>query len=424
VGAARTLSFLAVRHLATRRRQSVVAILGMAIGTAVFVAMTALMTGMEAKFVRETLRVSAHVTLTDERAAAVPAAELRRQAIAELHRGALVGQRRAAPVERDRRIHRAGEIARVLGAEPGVLAAASQLTGRGVASFGAGEVSVELHGVEPKEQERVTPLGLYVTAGSYAELSVRRDSILVGSGVADDLGVRPGDRLSVSVPGHPPRAFLLVAVIDTGIPALDRTRAYLPLVAAQALFDRPDEVNSISLRLADPDRADEIARRASAVTGYRAESWREQNANWLSVFAIQQAVTWVIVSAIVLVAAFGVLNILIMIVMDKRRDIAILRSVGLTRGDIARLFLLEGAVLGGAGAAAGCGLAAAICWQLGRVHISMEGMIKSDRFIINQDPRFYLYGALFALVAGLAASILPARRAAATEPVDVIRGQM
>ncbi len=420
---ARTVTFLAVRHLVSRRRQSIIATLGVAIGTAAFIAMTALMTGMEMKFLRETLRVSAHVTVTDEEAADA-ADELRRDLISRAHGGALVGQRRSVPVARDRRIHRAGEITRALAREPGVLAAAPQLVGRGVATFGAAEVNVELHGIEPAEQELVTPLGDHVIAGAYADLSVRRDAILVGSGVADELGARLGGRLSVSVPGHPPMSFVVVAVVETGIPAIDRTRAYLPLAPAQALFGRPDEVNTIGLRLEDPDRGDDIARRVTAMTGYRAESWREANANWLSVFAIQQAVTRVIVSAIVVVAGFGVLNILIMIVMDKRRDIAILRSVGLTRGDIARLFLLEGAILGGAGAAIGCLLARAITWQLGRVHVPIEGMIKTDRFVINQDPRFYVYGALFALVAGLLASILPARRAASTEPVDVIRGQM
>lgn len=422
MASARVISLLAVRHLATRRRQSLIATVGMAIGTAVFIAMTALMTGMEVKFLRETLRISAHVVLTSDRAAPVPPAELRRRAISQRHGGALVGQRRAAPVERDRRIHRAEEIARALSHEPGVRAAARQLVGRAVASFGAVEVNVEVHGVEPAEQEEVTPLASYVTAGSYGDLSVRRDAVLLGAAVADDLGVRRGDRVTLSAPGNRPLSVVVVAVTDTGIPAIDRSRVYLPLATAQALFGRRGEVNAIGLRLVDPDRADQLARSITAMTGYRAESWRETNANWLSVFAIQQAVTRVIVSSIVVVAAFGVLNILIMIVMEKRRDIAILRSVGLTRGDIARLFLLEGAVLGAAGAALGCALARAITWQLARLSIGVEGVIKTDRFVINQDPRFYLWGGLFALIAGVLASILPARRAAATEPVDVIRG--
>jgi lipoprotein-releasing system permease protein len=159
------------------------------------------------------------------------------------------------------------------------------------------------------------------------------------------------------------------------------------------------------------------------MSGYKTESWQEQNANWLGIFAFQQMVTRLVIFFLLTVASFGILNILIMIVLEKKRDIAILRSVGLTRGQILRVFLLQGLLMGLFGAAVGCGLGAVLVWAVQRIPVHLEGLVRADHIHMYVEDWYYLAASGFAMAAGLLASILPSRKAAATEPVDVLRGQ-
>lgn len=420
----RTTLFIALRHLLARRRQSLVATVGMGIGVAVLIAMTSMMKGFEEKFLHETLRVSPHVTITDEERHATPPEITRREALERRFPDARIGTRRPRPPDRPRRIKQPGELIRWVRAQPGVSAAAGALVGEAFVAFGGKRWPTEVRGVDPVEQEKVTPVSEYVVAGTYEALGAQPDSILLGAGVAEELGAKVGDRVIVAAPGREGISVEVIGIADTGIPPVDRSRAFVPIRTAQALLAQPDTVNHVGIKLDDPGRADEVAAMLDAVTGYETESWREQNANWLGIFALQQMITRVIVSAIVIVAAFGILNILIMIVLEKKRDIAILRSVGLTRGDIQRVFLVEGAIMGLVGATLGCLLGAFVMWQLGRLEVRVEGIVKTERFLLSRDPWLFVSGAAFALAASLVASILPARRAAATEPVDVIRGQV
>jgi lipoprotein-releasing system permease protein len=414
----RTVLFIALRHLVSRRRQTAVAVAGMAISVVVLVAMTGLMMGFQMKFFGETLKVSPHLTVTDE--------ELEPpEPVAERHLGpravtVLLHQR---PAERPQRIKRPNTVVRAALRLPGVLAGAQQLIGQAILAYAERTYPVEIRGIEPELQDRVTPIRGYITAGTFEALSTTLDGIMLGSGVAQKLGVTVGDRITAAGPRGTRVSLKVAAIFEAGIPPVDKTRAFVQLRTAQAILSRPDEVNSIGFRIADTEKAPELARVIGTVSGYRAESWQEQNANWIGLFAFQQLITRMVIGFLLVVAAFGILNILIMIVLEKKRDIAILRSIGLTRSQILRVFLLQGALMGLAGAILGCLFGSIVVWAVQRIPVHFEGLVKTDHVVMHIEPWFYLAASAFAVGAGLVASILPARRGAATEPVDVLRGQ-
>jgi len=411
------IRLIARRHLTARRRQTIIAISGMALGVTALITMTAIMRGFQTKFVNEILRISPHVQVLDEDL--VPERTLAERAFG----AAAVAVMHARPSEQARRIKRPNEIARAAIALPGVEAVAVGLVGRAVVSFSETELSVDVRGIDPPAQDRVTPLGSYVTQGRYEALSTTPDGAVLGSGVAEKLGARVGDRLVAAPPGGQPQSLKVVAVIDTGIPSMDKTRIYIPLRRAQALLGKPDVVNTMGLRLGDIGLADGVARALESMSGYKCESWREANANFLGLFVQMNTITGFSLGILIVVAGFGILSILMQIVLEKTRDISILRSVGFTRRQIQRIFVSEGLIVGVIGATLGCALAFVLVSLLDNLQVPMDGIVKSEKFLVEKSGWHYLGAATFAIGAGLVASIVPARRAGRTEPVEVLRGQ-
>jgi lipoprotein-releasing system permease protein len=227
-----------------------------------------------------------------------------------------------------------------------------------------------------------------------------------------------------AAPGGRPLDLKVVAIIEAEIPPVDKMRAYALLRNVQTLLGKPDIVSRIEIRLWDHEAGFAAADRIERAFGYDAEPWQETNANFLAIFAMQTMIGRFIVGAILLVGGFGILAIQIMIVLQKTRDIAILRSVGLRRNDILRIFLLQGLIIASIGGALGDLFGKIALTQLAKLPVKMEGLVKSDTFLIHEDPAFYVYGVVFALVVGMVASLLPAIRGSRVEPVDVLRGQI
>jgi lipoprotein-releasing system permease protein len=183
-------------------------------------------------------------------------------------------------------------------------------------------------------------------------------------------------------------------------------------------------VGRVEARLRDSDQALEYAGRFEKMFGYDAESWQETNANFLGIFQMQDTIINFVVGAILALGGFGILAIQVMIVLQKTRDIAILRSVGFQRNDILSIFLLQGVIIATTGGAIGCAVGHYLLVLLSHLKTHQEGLVKTEYFLIDDDPRVYVYGVLFAVLVGVVASLIPAIRGSKVEPVDVLRGQL
>lgn len=415
----RTVWFIALRQLWERKLLNGIAIGGVVLGILVLIAMNGIFSGFSMKFTMSILKISPHVIVFDT--------ELRPQpSILARHEGTFVATSVAheVPSDRQARIKRPSEIVRALTQMSEVRAAAPSLAGMALIEYGGKTKSIDIRGIDVDAQQNVTPLGQFVKAGSLGALSVATDGIVVGSGVAADLGLHLGDVVHAAAPGGRPLDLKVVAIIEAEIPPVDKVRAYALLRNVQTLLGKPDIVSRIEIRLWDENQGLAAAERIERMFGYDAEPWQETNANFLAIFAMQAMIGRFIVAAILLVGGFGILAVQIMIVLQKTRDIAILRSVGLRRLDILRIFLLQGLIIALIGGAIGDLLGKLALIQLAKLPVKMEGLVKSDTFLIHEDPRFYVYGVVFALVVGVFASLLPAIRGSRVEPVDVLRGQI
>jgi lipoprotein-releasing system permease protein len=415
----RLVLFLALKQLWARKLLNAIAIGGVALGVLVLIGLNGIMEGFQQKFKGEILKVSPHVT--------VFATELASTAtILERFTGGPTAERvlHQQPSDRTLRIRRPRDLIRTLSEIPGVETACGTLDGQAIVSVGTKDEGVSMRGVVPGEQDRCTPLSGYVEHGSWSELGITNDGVILGVGVADDVGAKVGDRVRLVAPGGRPLSLEVVGIFDAGIPPIDNSRVYVNLTTAQTVLRRPNVVGTLDVRLHDPNAAPELADRIESITGYDAESWQESNANFLSLFDMQNAIISFVITAIMVVGGFGILAIQIMIVLEKTRDIAILRSVGLRRRDILGVFLAQGAVIAIVGAALGDLGGWRLIRFLGSLDVPSQGLVKSDKFLVYEDPRFYVIGVIFALALGLLASLLPAWRGSKVEPVDVLRGQI
>lgn len=412
---------IATRYILRRRRQTLICMLGVAIGVAMFIAMNAMMKGFEVKFIDETVEGSGHALVKNE-----PRETLAPFLDQVYGPNAAIDLVRQKPQDKVAKIRNPQRVLQIIRALPGVVAAAPTVNGNAVVAYGNKETAVEVQGIEPRQAVRVTSIGAKLVEGSeggFERLYSTANGILLGDGVARLIGANLYDSIIVTGPTGTRTTSRVVGIFSTGITPVDYTRSYMLLRDAQVLLDKQNIVSEITVKGDDPEHARALAAQVEEITGLKTESWQEQNQNFLSIFVVQQAITLIICGAILLVAAFGVFNILTMSVMEKINDIAILRSYGLTRADIRNAFILQGLMIGLVGSFLGIGCARLIIWSIRQLHFPVEGLVKSQGILMAERPQDYLNAVLSAFVITLIAAYLPARRAARFNPVDILRGR-
>jgi lipoprotein-releasing system permease protein len=410
--------FIALRYFLSHKRQSLVCIAGVTISVTMFLSMTAMMDGLTDKFITETVESSGHITIKDE------PRETRTLILEKAYTdpNAMLVIEGVKPRETVKKIQNAAGLLAMLDRLPGVIAAAPVVNGSAIATYGTKTINVVVMGVEPERQTKVTTIGENVIAGDFSRLRSVADGVILGRGVADVLGAELDDTVLLSSAEGGRTISRVVGIFETGVTPLDYSRAYMLLNSAQTLLDKKNVVNEIVIRTEDYRAAEPLAAQIEGIAGYRTEPWQEASANFLKIFRIQTIITYIITAALLIVAAFGVLNILIMAVLERVNDIAILKSFGLSREDITVIYLFQGGVIGLIGATAGLVFGKLAIEGLRRVPVPMEGLVKTEGLLMSEHAHQYYIAFVSAMVIVLIAAVYPARRAAKYDPVEVIRG--
>jgi lipoprotein-releasing system permease protein len=391
---------IAVTHIAGRGRQTLVAVIGVAVGVGFSIAMAALMQGGQDDFVKQ--RTARHQPAEDAFATV-----------------AISGLR---PRD-DRRgiINPTAAISWLESWIPGRFAA--NLKTQGVIRYSSREVGAAIIGIEPEREPGVSPIVEDFVEGSFSALAAGGNNVLIGDTMARRLGAGFGDTITAVSSEGLTRNFKIAGLFHTGTTARDEGEAYVLLKNAQILSARPNAINEIRIKLNDPSRAPAVAHRAEAELGYKAVAWQEANESILEALVVRNVIMYTVVGAIMLVAGFGIYNIISTITHEKARDIAIMKSLGFPESDMRRLFLLEGVAIGAAGSVLGGLLGFAMTYGLSlvRFEIAATGQ-EMTRLPIAWSLMHYVIASAFALGSAAVAGYLPARRAARLNPVEIIRG--
>jgi len=409
--------FVSLKLLLQRRRQSLVSTLGVAIGVTAFVVMSSLMLGFQKHFIKQVIDLDAHISIKpqfnyDEK-----------RILSKVFRGNVIFEILGAkPKEVRDRIKGYRAIMKRYEGKEGIRGIAPHLRGNAIVRFGPKDVPVNLFGIDPQLEGRATSIERYLERGNLRKLYVKRNGIILGKLVARDLGIKNvGKKVIVIAPNGVSQIFEVIDFFNSGITTIDKSRAYIHLRAMQKLLGRPNEVNELVVRVEDVDEAVRIARKIEEDTGYDAQSWQEAYSNFLQLFKIQKTITYLVVGAILLVSAFGIFNILMMTVLEKQRDIAILKAMGYSSRDITLIFMIQGLLIGVVGIILGSVSAYLTQEYLSSVEINLEGLLRAKGFILDRSFLYYVGGALFALSFSFVASVYPARRAARLNPVEIFR---
>lgn len=406
---------IALRQLLDRKRQSIVSLAGIVLGVAFFLAVASLMQGSERDFIRRLVDNTPHINIYDTfRNPRVQPATLR-------YAGGAVEISGVKPLPEVRGIRQHEQIVDYLRAHPGVRAS-SVLIGQALISFAGRDVAVTLNGMVPKEVQDVTTIQDYMIDGSVDDLTANPNGLIVGAELLRKLALSKGQNVTLVTTTGQLRVFKIIGVFRTGRASYDENQTFADLKKVQALLDRPNRANSIIVKLPDPNDASRLAHAVEAEYGFKAVSWQEASEDILSTLAIRNTIMYTVVSAVLVVAAFGIYNVISTVVLEKHRDIAILKSMGFRARDIRTIFLVQGLILGAVGNLFGMPLGCALMLMLSRVTLKPPGATSPINLPIDWTwPQFAIAGA-FAMVAALLAAFLPARKGARVHPVDILRG--
>ncbi|MND56598.1 Lipoprotein-releasing system transmembrane protein LolC [compost metagenome] len=410
------LTAIAAAHLRLRLRQTIVAVSGVGIGVGFFLAVSGMMSGSQKDFIRTLVDSAPHIIVTDERR------RLATQPAPLAFPQAAVSVRHATPKDEVRGLRNWTAMLEDARALPGA-AAAPALGGAVSLTFAGRTAGVALTGVDPATEVQVSRLTDTLIGARLDELQRRPDGIIISRPLAQRIGAEIGDTLVVTAPGGRLQRMRILALVNpdarAGLYAGD-TAAYCLLRTAQVVFARPNIVNQLHIRLADPTQAERQAGVFEQRWGYRWESWQERSREVLNLLVVRNIIMYAVSAAILIVAVFGVYTGVSNSVADKRRDIAILRAIGFTAGDLQIIFLLEGMAVAAIGVMAGFALGTGLLEALSRVPLRLGGQpltLPLDRGLTQ-----YAIAGLAALVVSLLAAWLPARRAALVDPIVILRG--
>ena len=403
---------IAFAHLRARKRQTVVSIGGVTLGVAVFIGI-GMMNGFHSYFLSQLVDTNPHIVISDEIRQAAP------QPLAALFPDGAVEVMRVLPRDPVRGVSGASAILDALNAMDGV-AAAPSLAGQIILRRAGRDYAISAVGVDAAREERVTDIVHDMVAGSFSALASEPNGLIIGKKLADKMGVGLGDSVVAATTAGSQATLKIVGIFHTGIDAQDQFLGIVPLARQQAMQNRPRVVNEIHVRLADIKRSIPLAEAFERRWGFKAAPWEETYARVLDVFALQDKIIYLTTSSILVVAGFGIFNVISTIVMEKARDIAIMRSIGMPKSSLIAVFVIEGIVVGVVGMAlgwlAGWGLGAAI--HLMPAPTGNPG----DTLPVKLTPLLFLAAGAIALVAAVGAAFLPARKAARADPLEIIRG--
>ena len=403
---------IARTHILSRMRQTLVGMLGVAMGVGFSVMMASLMEGSQRDFVEQLVDSMPHITISDERRD--PPRQPAEEAFGTVEFSGL-----STPVTRPGIKNPYAIIASLETWLKGSVAPSVQ--SRAVIRYAGRDTAASVTGIDPRSEVLVSDLASQVREGSLDSLYKASSAIILGDRLARRIGARVGNRITLVSGTGQVLSCTVVALVHTGIAQNDETAAYTLLKTAQILAGQTGLVNAIRVRVRDIMSAREVAQRIEAQTGYKSVSWQEANEDLLSAFEIRNFIMYTVVGAILLVASFGTYNIISTITHEKTRDIAILKSLGFTERTVRRIFLIEALIIGMLGTLPGWVLGYLLCIALGSIEFKSPFM-DATRLPLYFTPVHYLIAAGVALAASGIAGYLPARKAARLHPVEIIRG--
>lgn len=392
---------IAWRFMAENPLQTLLISIAIAVGTAVIIFITALMNGLQQNTVNKTLGSQAHIKLESTRLYnRMPAVSLDQHRI-------LLETQRAQPLQR---IDSWQAVMQALDAIPSLTAVSPIVSGPALVQRGRASASVIINGIDAQRYQKIVDLPSNIQLGSYR---ISSQDVLIGSELAKDLGLQAGDKLRIQAADGRTALVRVSGVFSMGVQELDSRQIYIDLKQAQTLLNLVGGITGLEVKIDDIFTAREWGVRLERLTGLHVKNWMDNNSQLLNALRSQKMTTQMIRLFVGLAVALGIASVMAVSVVQRTREVGILRAMGSTRDQILRVFLIQGAMLGAIGAVFGM--------AGGYVLVHLFNGFGARLFFVSVHPEVTITALFIAICTGILAAALPARRASRYDPAEAIR---
>ncbi|GMQ29668.1 ABC transporter permease [Algoriphagus confluentis] len=408
---------IAKTHLLSKPKQTLVAMLGVTFGIGMFIMMISLMTGLN-NFTEDLTKIASadiriYKDVTEPRATLLD--RIRPEGLNLVHH--------VKPKNESDKIRNSRQIADLLRQDPEVIGVAPRLTSQVFYNFGPVKLNGSVAGVDILEEDKLFDLHSKIKAGSLAALKTTSNGLIIGSGLAKKLSAQVGDLLMVTTPQGVVYTMKVVGIFQLGLGEIDNVRSYANLATVQKLLGKDASyITDLNLKITNYREAKAKAETIQAAFGNKAEDWETANSTLLAGAIIRDIMTYSVSITLLIVAGFGIYNILNMTIYSKMKDIAILKATGFAAKDVTGIFLTQSLIIGLIGSLMGLAVGFVFSLLLAQVPFDGGELLALDSLPVNFETKYYLIGIVFGVVTTAIAGWMPSRKAGKIDPIEIIRG--
>ncbi len=412
---------IALTHLLAKKKQSIIAMLGVTFGISMFIIMISFMTGVN-QFTEDMamdntphIRVYKPLKIDDDKIIADAAGTQKDNWYVVEHQ---------RPKNELPRIKSAFSLMKQIEGMPEVEGVAPQVASQVFYNNGPIQIPGNIYGIDVKAQIRLFGLDRKMDEGDLEDLLKGTDLVMMGKGLAKKMNVSVGDRISITTPEGNNLSFRVGGIFSFGVAAMDESRCYATLATVQKVLSKdPSYITDLNIKLKDVHEASAFkAKLENQLDDVYMEDWETANASLLAGEEVRNIMLVVVCATLLVVAGFGIYNIMNMNIINKMKDIAILKATGFQGGDVTAIFLLQSVIIGVAGGALGLLIGFFFSYLLSITPFPAGEFFRIDTFPVNFNPWHYASGLGFGFLTTLFAGYFPSKRASKVDPVKIIRG--
>ncbi|MBR9860287.1 ABC transporter permease [bacterium] len=416
----RVIIQIAGRHLITRKKQTGVAALGVTFGIGTFIILMSFMTGLNGMLDGLILNRTPHVHVYNE----VKPSEQQPVDYYEEFKNSFNVVRSIKPKMNQMRIHNAVELMNDLERDERVKGVTPQVSAQVFYLAGSIQLNGRLNGINVLDEVKLFNFGDYIVKGSAEELAKNSEGILLGAGVAKKLSLEIGDRVQISSFTGDLYHLKIVGIYQSGLAEFDNVQSFANVKTVQKILGEGNNyISDINVKLFDIDQSKQVSKELERVYDISAVDIETANAQFETGTQIRNLITYAVSVTLLLVAGFGIYNILNMMIYEKMNDIAILKATGFSGKDVKYIFISQAMLIGLIGGILGLVMGFMLSVAIDHAPFETEALPTIKTFPVNFNALYYIVGVSFALISTFLAGYLPSRKAEKIDPVEIIRGQ-
>jgi len=402
-------SLIAKTYIVSNKKLTAVAVLGVLLGMSIYIFMNSMMVGFDKSSVSSVFKSTAHIRVYKDD-------EISKALIKQNDSKSLIINPKVVPVNNT--IINPNLVIETILKQKEVVVVTPQVNSTVFYNNGKSQISGLAEGVKPDEANLMFNINSFMVDGNFDLLKSNPNGIVIGSGISEKMNLRINDNLNLTSSKGVNRSFKVIGIFKTNNSILDKTKSYINISASQQLLkEGTSYITDINVNITDPENAELIASKLSEITGYKAEGWKQANENLMASNKMRKIIITFVSLTILLVAGFGIYNILNMTVSQKINDIAILKAIGFKGKDVIRIFVTQAVTIGFFGVIGGVLMASVLITILKNVYVGGD----IGYFPIDYEPKKYLQGIVIGLVITFFAGFIPAKKAANVDPVEILR---